>query len=125
VVANSVGRVATRIGLAEWFKAMRIPLTDILTWIRKPWRDVMLRLDQRRSILRSNTHRMRAFLGYRSVVNHQHGIIAADEPICLDKQFYFHCAIRPALSRNVPGGVCEVTKQRPHNDREFRGARPE
>jgi signal transduction histidine kinase len=35
---------------------------------------------------------MRAFLGYRSVVNHQHGIVAADEPICLDKQFCFHSA---------------------------------
>src|SRR5262249_9866406 len=33
---------------------------------------------------------MRAFLGYRSVVNHQHGIAAADEPIRLDKQFCFH-----------------------------------
>src|SRR2546430_4550392 len=42
-------------------------------------------LAQRRSILRSNAHRMSAFLGYRSVVNHQHGIVAADEPICLDK----------------------------------------
>jgi hypothetical protein len=28
-------------------------------------------------------------------------------------------AIRPALSRNVPGGVYEVTKQLPHNGREF------
>ena len=27
--------------------------------------------------------------------------------------------IRPALSRNVPGGVYEVTKQLPHNGREF------
>ena len=27
--------------------------------------------------------------------------------------------IRPALSRNVPGGVHEVTKQLPHNGREF------
>jgi hypothetical protein len=33
---------------------------------------------------------MRAFLGYRRVVNHQHGIGAADEPIRLDKQFCFH-----------------------------------
>src|SRR5260221_3472496 len=28
-------------------------------------------------------------------------------------------AIRPALSRNVPGGVYEVTKQLPHNGREL------
>jgi hypothetical protein len=27
--------------------------------------------------------------------------------------------IRPAFSRNVPGGVYEVTKQLPHNGREF------
>jgi hypothetical protein len=44
VVANSVGRAAVRIGLADWLKAMWVPLTDMLTWIRKPWPDVMLRL---------------------------------------------------------------------------------
>jgi hypothetical protein len=44
VVAASVGRAAARIGLADWFNAMRVPLTDMLTWIRKPWPDVMLRL---------------------------------------------------------------------------------
>src|SRR6266542_2805694 len=33
---------------------------------------------------------MRAFLGYRGVVDHQHGIAATDEPIRLDKQFCFH-----------------------------------
>ena len=27
--------------------------------------------------------------------------------------------IRPALSRNVPGGLYEVTKQLPHNGHEF------
>jgi hypothetical protein len=27
--------------------------------------------------------------------------------------------IRPALSRNAPGGVYKVTKQLPHNGREF------
>jgi hypothetical protein len=27
--------------------------------------------------------------------------------------------VRPASSRNVPGGVYEVTKQLPHNGREF------
>jgi hypothetical protein len=44
VVAASVGRAAARIGLADWFNAMRVPLTDMLTWIRRPWPDVMLRL---------------------------------------------------------------------------------
>src|SRR5258708_7417434 len=38
-------------------------------------------LAQRRSILRSDTYRMRAFVGYRGVVDHQHGIAATDEPI--------------------------------------------
>jgi hypothetical protein len=27
--------------------------------------------------------------------------------------------LRPAISRNVPGGVYEVTKQLPHDGREF------
>jgi hypothetical protein len=27
--------------------------------------------------------------------------------------------LRPAVSRNVPGGVYKVTKQLPHNGREF------
>jgi len=44
VVAASVGRAAARIGLSDWFNTMRVPLTDMLTWIRKPWPDVMLRL---------------------------------------------------------------------------------
>ena len=33
---------------------------------------------------------MRALLGNRGVVDHQHGIAAADEPIRLDKQFCLH-----------------------------------
>ena len=44
VVAASVGRAAARIGLADWFNAMRVPITDMLTWIPRPWPDVMLRL---------------------------------------------------------------------------------
>src|SRR5262245_32824991 len=43
-VANSVRRAAARIGLADWFNVMRVPLADMLTWVRRPWRDVMLRL---------------------------------------------------------------------------------
>jgi hypothetical protein len=27
--------------------------------------------------------------------------------------------VRPAISRNVPGGIYEVTKQLPHDGREF------
>jgi hypothetical protein len=27
--------------------------------------------------------------------------------------------VRPAISRNIPGGAYEVTKQLPHNGREF------
>src|SRR5262245_13683247 len=34
----------------------------------------------------ATTHRMRALLGDRGVVDHQHCIAAADEPIRLDKQ---------------------------------------
>ena len=43
-MANSMGRAAVRIGLADWFKTMLVPLTDMLTWMRRPWPDVMLRL---------------------------------------------------------------------------------
>ena len=35
----------------------------------------------------------RGFLGYRSVVNHQHRIVTADKPIRLDKQFCFQSFI--------------------------------
>src|SRR5438445_4385989 len=41
-------------------------------------------LAQRRSILPGDTNRMRAFLGYRGVVDHLHGIAAADQPIRLN-----------------------------------------
>ena len=34
--------------------------------------------------------RMRTLLGNRSVVDHQHGIAAADEPVRLHKQFCLH-----------------------------------
>ena len=46
--------------------------------------------------LRRDTHRLRAFLGYCGVVDHQHGIAAADQPICLNKQFRLH---RPRISQ--------------------------
>ena len=44
-------------------------------------------LAERRGILRSDAHRMPALLGYRGVVDHQHGIAAADQPVRLNKQF--------------------------------------
>jgi hypothetical protein len=44
VVAIGVGRAAALIGLTGLLNAMRVPLTDMLTWIRKPWPDVILRL---------------------------------------------------------------------------------
>ena len=43
---------------------------------------------------------MRAFLGYRGIVDHQHGIAATDEPICLNKQFCFHWRRIPDPARN-------------------------
>src|SRR6266540_4274858 len=42
----------------------------------------------------SDTHRMRAFLGYRGIVDHQHGIAAADELIRLNQQLCLH---RPGI----------------------------
>jgi hypothetical protein len=57
VVANSVGRAAAHIGLADWFSAIRVPLTDMLTWIRKPWPDVMLRLLETFSVVSSIVNR--------------------------------------------------------------------
>jgi len=51
-------------------------------------------LAERRSILRSDTHRMRTLLGYSCVVNHQHGIAATHELICLNQQF---CLQRPSI----------------------------
>ena len=47
---------------------------------------------------RSDPYRIRAFLGYRSVVDHQHGM-AADELIRLNQQF---CLQRPGIPD--PGG---------------------
>jgi hypothetical protein len=44
VAADTVGRAVARIGLSDWFNALRVPLTDTVTWIRKPWSDIMLRL---------------------------------------------------------------------------------
>jgi hypothetical protein len=43
---------------------------------------------------------MRAFLGYRSIVDHQHGIAAADHPIRLNKQFRLRRPRIPDPGRN-------------------------
>jgi len=40
--------------------------------------------------LRSNTDRVRPLLGHRGVVDHQYGIAATDEPVCLNKQLCLH-----------------------------------
>jgi hypothetical protein len=47
---------------------------------------------------------MRAFLGYRGVVDHQHGIAATDEPIRLSQQFCLH---RPG----IPDPGCDEVVQ--------------
>ena len=57
-------------------------------------------LAKRRSILRSHTDRVLALLRQRGVVDHQHGIAATDEPICLNKQFCFHWRRIPDPARN-------------------------
>ena len=45
---------------------------------------------------------MPAFLGYCGVVDHQHGIAAADQPIRLNKQFRLH---RPRIPDTGPNEV--------------------
>jgi hypothetical protein len=67
-------------------------------------------LAQRRSILRSDTNRMRAFLGYRSIVDHQHGIAAADHPIRLNKQFRLH---RPRIPDPDRKKWCNIVFAKP------------
>src|SRR4029077_17415814 len=70
-------------------------------------------LAQRRSILCSDTHRMRAFLGYCGVVDHQHGIAAADQPIRLNKQFRLHTPRIPDPGRNEVGKLIVFAKPKP------------
>jgi hypothetical protein len=54
VVAASVGRAAVRIGLADWFKAMRIPLTDMLMDAQALARRYV---EAARNVFRSTPHR--------------------------------------------------------------------
>jgi len=42
--AHSVSRMAAFIGLTNLFNAIRLPLTEMLAWIRKPWPDLMMRM---------------------------------------------------------------------------------
>src|SRR6266480_5400548 len=56
---------------------------------------------------------MRAFLGYRSVVDHQHGIAAPDEPIRLDKQFGLHRRCIPDPGRNEVVQLIVFAKRKP------------
>jgi hypothetical protein len=57
-------------------------------------------LAEGRSILRSHTNRMLALLRQRSVVDHQHRIGAADEPVGLDQQFGFQRCRFPNAGSN-------------------------
>src|SRR6516162_5766900 len=63
--------------------------------------------------LRSHTNRMRAFLGYRSIIDHQHGIAAANQPIRLNKQFRLHRPRIPDPSRNEVVQLIVFAKPKP------------
>jgi hypothetical protein len=56
---------------------------------------------------------MRAFLGYCGVVDHQHGIAAADEPIRLNKQFRLHRPRIPDPGRNEVVQLIVFAKRKP------------
>src|SRR5260370_37332981 len=68
---------------------------------------------ERRSILSSDTHRMRAFLGYCGVVDHQHGIAATNELIRLNKQFCLHRSRIPDPGRNEVVQLIVFAKRKP------------
>src|SRR5271166_3025442 len=56
---------------------------------------------------------MRAFLGYRGVVDHQHGIAATDEPIRLNKQFCLDRRRIPDPGRNEVVQLIVFAKRKP------------
>src|SRR5262249_17487742 len=56
---------------------------------------------------------MRTFLGYRSILDHHHGIPAADEPVCLDKQFGFHRRCVPDPGRNEVMQLIACAERKP------------
>src|SRR6202047_2282350 len=64
-------------------------------------------------MLRSDTYRMRAFLGYRGVVDHQHGIAAAHQLIRLNQQFRFHRPGIPDPGRDEVVQLIVITKCNP------------
>jgi hypothetical protein len=56
---------------------------------------------------------MPAFLGYRGVIDHQHGVTAADQPIRLHKQFCFQRRCIPHPGSNEVVQLIVVTKRKP------------
>ena len=56
---------------------------------------------------------MRAFLGYCGVVDHQHGIAAANQPIRLNKQFRLHRPRIPEPSRNEVVQLIAFAERKP------------
>jgi hypothetical protein len=56
---------------------------------------------------------MRAFLGYRGVVDHQHGIAAAHQLIRLNQQFRFHRPGIPDPGRDEVVQLIVITKCNP------------
>src|SRR5215472_8071449 len=60
---------------------------------------------------------MRAFLGYRGVVDYQHGIAAADELIRLNQQFCLHRTGIPDPGRDEVVQLIVVTKCNPFSHR--------
>src|SRR6476620_2835589 len=70
-------------------------------------------LAQRRSVLRRNPHRMRALLGYRSVVDHQNRIAAANKPIRLNQQFGLYWSRVPHPGGNEVVQLIVVTNSKP------------
>ena len=57
-------------------------------------------LAQRRGILRSDTHGMHAFLGYRGVVDDQHGVAATNELIRLTSS-----SVSTGLASQIPAAM--------------------
>jgi hypothetical protein len=70
-------------------------------------------LAQRRGVLRRNPHRMRALLRYRSVVDHQNGVVAANKPIRLNQQFCLHRRRIPDTGSNEVVQLIIVTNRKP------------
>jgi hypothetical protein len=56
---------------------------------------------------------MRALLGNRGVVGHQHGIAAADQPIRLNKQFCLHRRCIPDPGGNEVVQLIIFAKRKP------------